>query len=179
LLLPSHFEKGLVKEKGRVRSRTPIVVQEPTFTFKTHCFWLYWFNVQFCNTIWGLFLWVILWKIFPQWFINLCYFIVLCIEWTCQDVEYIGMMSISIQAMLWYYLDNIASMCDKTCKALGHFLTLGGMSFIKWNFPIEWGVFFILMCHVLVICQTMQPFLTKLSFTSWSHQMIIHQPIIW
>jgi len=46
-------------------------------------------------------------------------------------------MSILVQAMLLYYLDNIASMCDKTCKALGHFLTLGGMSFIKWNFPIE------------------------------------------
>ncbi len=76
-------------------------------------------------------------KIFPQWFINLCCFIVLCIEWTCQDVEYIGMMSVSVQAMLLYYLDNIASMSDITCKALGHFLTLGGMSFIKWNFPIE------------------------------------------
>jgi hypothetical protein len=76
-------------------------------------------------------------KIFPQWFINLCYFIVLCIEWTCRDVEYIGMMSILVQAMLLYYLDNITSMNDKTCKALGHFLTLGGMSFIKWNFPIE------------------------------------------
>jgi hypothetical protein len=47
------------------------------------------------------------------------------------------MISISVQAMLLYYLHNIASMSDITCKALGHFLTLGGMTFIKWNFLLE------------------------------------------
>jgi hypothetical protein len=47
------------------------------------------------------------------------------------------MISNLVEAMLLYYFHNIASMNDITCKAFDHFLTLGGMSFIKWNFFFE------------------------------------------